>query len=403
MNSSKKTTFDSVRKKTVRASALVLCLVLAVLMIPATSQPVSAKLSDANSQKLEAQIAALNEQMENLQTQITGTKDDIDAAIANKKKLDSEMNILIQKIALTNQLIEELSNNIAQKDGEILEREAAYADKYALFKERLRVTHEEGQITYIELLFGAQSLSDFLSRVDRVGAMLEYDTKIMQQLKDEKADLETVRADYQSKKQVQEEYLAQLKADEDELEKKKTEAASYLTKLQKNESTYLAMLEKMDAEEQKLQADLEKYLKELQEKENSKFVGGKFMWPVPTKYTRVSSPYGGRTSPITGKWEFHNGIDIPASYGVDIYASNSGTVTKAEYHWSYGNYIMVDHGGGYATLYAHCSQILVSKGDKVSRGDVIAKVGSTGSSTGNHLHFSLYESSKHTDPMKFFK
>lgn len=403
MNNTKKTTFGSVRKKIIRASALVMCLVLAVLMIPAASQPVSAKLSDANSQKLEAQIAALNEQMENLQTQITGNKDDIETAIANKKKLDSEMNILIQKIALTNQLIAELSNNIAQKDGEILDREAAYADKYALFKERLRVTHEEGQITYLELLFGAQSLSDFLSRVDRVGAMLEYDTKIMQQLKDEKSELETVRADYQNKKKVQEEYLASLKADEAALEKKKNEAAGYITKLQKNEKTYLAMLERMDAEEQKLQDDLQKYLKELQEKENSKFVGGKFLWPVPTKYTRVSSVYGGRTSPITGKWEFHNGIDIPASYGVDIYASNSGTVTKAEYHWSYGNYIMIDHGGGYATLYAHCSQILVSKGDKVSRGDVIAKVGSTGSSTGNHLHFSLYESSKHTDPMKFFK
>ena len=142
MNSSIKTTFGSVRKKTVRVSALVLCLVLAVLMIPATSQPVSAKLSDANSQKLEAQIAALNEQMANLQTQITGTKDSIETAIANKKKLDSEMNILIQKVELTNQLIDELSNNIAQKDSEILDREAAYAEKYALFKERLRVTHE---------------------------------------------------------------------------------------------------------------------------------------------------------------------------------------------------------------------------------------------------------------------
>lgn len=400
----KSTTFSSVRKKFTRIGVLVLTVVCVAAAIPTATEPVTAaKLSDARSQELEDQIAALNKQMNNLQSQISDAKDDISKAIADKQRLDSEMNLLIQRIELTNQLIAELDGSIAEKNGEIADRELAYQEKYELFKERLRVTREDGQASYIEMLFGAESLSDFLSRIDRIGTMLEYDTKIMEQLKSEKSDLETARADYQMKKQVQEEYLAQLKVDEANLEKKRNDAASFLTRLQKNQATYLAMLERMDEEEQKLQATLQAYLKELQEKENSKFVGGKWLWPVPTSFTRVSSTYGGRTSPITGKWEFHNGIDIPASYGTDIYASLSGTVTIATYHWSYGNYIMVDHGGGYATLYAHCSKLLVSKGDKVKRGDVIAKIGSTGSSTGNHLHFSLYENSAHTDPMKFFK
>lgn len=400
--STKSTAFGSVRKTVMRTVALALCLLSVVFVIPTANEPVSAAVSDAKSRELEDKIAALGKQMESLQSQITEAKDDISKAIAEKQRLDSEMNILIQKIELTTELIAELNASIEVKNGEISEREDAYAKKYELFKERLRVTHEEGQISYLQMLFGATSLADFLSRVDRIGAMLEYDTTIMEQLKTEKSELETVRSDYQTKKAAQEEYLATLKADEAALEVKKVEAASYLTKLESDQATYLAMLERMDEEEQKLQATLQAYLKELQERENSKYVGGTFLWPVPTSYTRVSSTYGGRTSPITGKWEFHNGIDIPAAYGTNIYASNSGKVTVATYHWSYGNYIMVDHGGGYATLYAHCSKLLVSVGDKVSRGDVIAYVGSTGSSTGNHLHFSLYENSAHTDPLKFF-
>ncbi len=397
------TALSSVRKNILRISALVLCLVCVAFTLPTAGEPVSAAVSDAKSRELEDKIKALNQQMASLQSQITDAKDDISKAIAEKQRLDSEMNILIQKVELTTELIAELNANIEQKNGEISEREDAYAKKYELFKQRLRVTHEDGQISYIQMLFGATSLADFLSRVDRIGAMLDYDTTVMDQLKAEKHELEGARTDYQTKKAAQEEYLASLKADEAALEKKKTEAASYLNKLQSNQALYKAMLEKIDEEEQKLQATLQAYLKELQERENSKYVGGTFLWPLPTSYTRISSVYGGRTSPITGRWEFHNGIDLPAAYGTSIYAANSGKVTIATSHWSYGNYIMIDHGGGYATLYAHCSKLLVSVGDKVTRGQVIAQVGSTGSSTGNHLHFSLYENSAHTDPMKFYK
>ena len=263
------TAFGKVRRAAVRISALALCLVLVVLVLPAASEPVSAALSDAKSRELEDKIAALNQQMASLQSQISEAKDDISKAIAEKQRLDSEMNILIQKVELTAELIYELNANIEQKNGEISDREAAYARKYELFKERLRVTHEEGQVSYLQMLFGATSLSDFLSRVDRIGAMLEYDTMIMEQLKSEKNDLESARNDYQSKKAEQEKYMAELKADEASLEKKKTQAASYLNNLQNNQALYQAMLAKIDEEEQKLQATLQAYLKELQERENS--------------------------------------------------------------------------------------------------------------------------------------
>lgn len=398
------TSFAGIRKTLLRFGALTLCTVAIALTVSGGhfGNTASAKLTDSKVQSYEAQIAKLNQQMETLQSQISSAKSDIDKTIAQKEKIDAELNILIQKIDITNALVAELTANIETKNGEISDSEIEYQKKYEIFKERLRVAHEDGKISYIAMLFGAESISDFLSRVDRVGAMLEYDTKVMSELKTEKSNLESAKTVYEEQKKAQEEYLSLLKEDEAALEAKKDEAATYYAKLQSNKEYYITLYEKQLAAEEQLQKELQAYLKELERQQNNKFVGGTFMWPVPLSYTRVSSPYGSRPNPFTGKPEFHNGIDIPAGYGTDIYASNSGTVTIATSHWSYGNYIMVDHGGGYATLYAHCSKLLVSKGDKVKKGDVIAKVGSTGSSTGNHLHFSLYESSAHTDPMKFF-
>ncbi len=405
-NKTELTSLDCVRKSFFKVGTLALSAILVTLVITAGSSDALAatkKLTDSKVESYEAQLAKLNQQMETLQGQISTAKSDIEKTIAEKERIDGELNILIQKIGVTNALISELATNIEIKNGEISDSEAEYQKKYEIFKERLRVAHEDGQVSYIAMLFGADSISDFLSRADRVGAMLEYDTKVMADLKNEKANLETAKGLFEEQKAAQESYLAQLKADEAALDKKKDEAANYYAKLQSNRDYYITLYEKQLAAEEQLQKELQAYLKELERQQNNKYVGGTFMWPLPLAHTRVSSYYGYRPNPWTGKQELHNGIDIPAPYGTDIYASNSGTVTTATSHWSYGNYIMINHGGGYATLYAHCSQLLVQKGDKVTKGQLIARVGSTGSSTGNHLHFSLYENSAHTDPMKFFK
>ena len=129
------------------------------------------------------------------------------------------------------------------------------------------------------------------------------------------------------------------------------------------------------------------------------YVGGTFRWPVDTRYAVISSPFCYRPNPFTGRQELHNGIDIPCDYGAAIYAGNDGTVIVATYHYSYGNYVVIDHGGGVSTLYAHNSQLLVSVGDTVTRGQQIAKAGSTGDSQGNHCHFSVRVDGYPTDPL----
>ena len=402
-NANTSTPFGFIRKAALRGLAVLIAAVTVLACVPSSVHTVSAsKLTDSKVQSYESQIAAIEAQMASLKNKMTNANSSIEKTIAEKEALDREITLLIQKVDLTSAIITELSASIDQKNSEISDKEAAYANKYALFKERLRVSREDGQAGYLEMLFGATSLSDFLSRIDRIGVMLEYDVRIMNELQTDKTNLESARALYNTQKSEQESYLADLRADEAELEKKRQQAESYLTRLEGDRDNYIALYEKNLAAEEQLQKELQAYLKELEAKQNNKYVGGEFMWPVPQTYVRVSSEYGGRTSPITGKYEFHNGIDIPASYGTDIYASNGGTVTIATNHWSYGNYIMIDHGGGYATLYAHCSKLLVKKGDKVKKGQVIAKVGSTGYSTGNHLHFSMYEQSAHTDPRKWF-
>ena len=312
----------------------------------------------------------------------------------------------MEKIAVTNDLIAELEASIAEKTNEISGKQSDYEQKYELFKLRLRVTHEEGQASYLEMLLGAEDIADFLSRVDRVGSMLEYDNKIMNTLKDEKADLEEIRATLEIQKKEQETLKAQLAADEADMQKKSEEAQARIDQLKSDIATSQAYQAQNEKLREEFEAQLEARIKELEEeqrKKNSKYVGGELQWPVPLDYTKVTSGFAWRTSPITGRKELHNGIDIPAPLGTSVYAANTGTVVIATWHYSYGNYIMIDHGGGIMTLYAHNSQLLVSVGDRVKKGQVIAKVGSTGDSTGNHCHFSVRNNGSFIDPMQYFK
>lgn len=385
-----------------RIVAAMLCLCIAFASTNDLFVPVEAALSDATSKSLEAKIAKIEEDMKSLQKKISSSQKSIEDAISTKQNLDSQVKLFSEKIELTEKLIEQYTVALSNTEAAISERERLYEEKYETFKTRLRVTHEDGNISYLEMIFGSESLSDFLSRIERIGAMMEYDSQIMNQLETERKGLEDDHSSYEQLKKEQDEQLAALEADKAELEKKSAEAIELLASLQRDKKYYEALEAENERRSKELEAELSAYLKELEEKQNSKYVGGTFLWPVPTTYTRVSSECGWRSNPITGKREFHNGMDIPAPLGTDVYAANDGTVIIATEHWSYGNYVMIDHGGGISTLYAHNSKLCVKVGDKVKRGDVIAKVGSTGASTGNHCHFSVWKGGYIINPREYF-
>ena len=348
---------------------------------------------DSKVKGYEDQIKKADANIAALKNQIASSKQDLASAQADKEAYDKLVASYMEKIAVTNDLIAELEASIAEKTNEISGKQSDYEQKYELFKLRLRVTHEEGQASYLEMLLGAEDIADFLSRVDRVGSMLEY-------------DLEEIRATLEIQKKEQETLKAQLAADEADMQKKSEEAQARIDQLKSDIATSQAYQAQNEKLREEFEAQLEARIKELEEeqkKKNSKYVGGELQWPVPLDYTKVTSGYAWRTSPITGRKELHNGIDIPAPLGTSVYAANTGTVVIATWHYSYGNYIMIDHGGGIMTLYAHNSQLLVSVGDKVKKGQVIAKVGSTGDSTGNHCHFSVRNNGSFIDPMQYFK
>ncbi len=403
MNKNKPTRHILKRHAAKLAAIGLLTVLVAVTVIPDFSEPVTAaELTDSKVQSYEDQIAYIEAEMEKLQGQINQSQQDLSSAMANKQNIDNEIKLLSDKIELTRQLIDELDKNIVTTSAAIDEKQTEYDKQYELFKERLRITYEEGDANYLEMLFGAESLSDFLSRVDRIGAFLEYDTMVMEKLLDMQTSLETEKASYEDTRAKQAALYDELVASEAEMTAKSQEAANYITQLQLNAAQMQSLEAQNEQMRDELEQELEDYLKELEAKQNSKYVGGTFMWPVPTTYTYVSSECVWRTSPITGRAEFHNGLDIPADFGTDVYASNSGTVIKSTYHYSYGYYIMIDHGGGFVTLYAHNSKLLVSVGDTVQKGQVIAKVGSTGDSTGNHCHFSMYQNGVIIDPRTYF-
>ncbi len=357
--------------------------------------------NDSAVKSYESQLATIEQNLKSIRSSIAQTAKDIKSAQQIKTNLDKELSLLYDQIEVQTALLAELKLAIEEKNVQISDKQTEYDEKYALLLERLRVTREDGEASYLAMLLGADSLADFLSRADRISAMLEYDMKIMADLEDNRHTLEDNRTELMENMARQEQIAADLQVNKAAIEQKAVENANYLASLQSDSAEYQAMQEQNEKLREEFEAKLEERIKEL-EKQNSKYVGGTLLWPVPLEYTRITSECGWRDRVFGAGQEYHNGCDIPVPYGTDIYAANTGTVVTATDHWSYGNYIMIDHGGGIITLYAHNSKLLVKVGDKVTRGQVIAKAGSTGQSTGNHLHFSIRENGAWVNHRKYF-
>ncbi len=385
-----------------------LSLVLSATMLLGTvlfcgDAPVTAaELTDATVQSYEAQIAALAKKAEETLSLITSLRKEEASWQEQKAMIDSYLNIVQRKIDAAEILQMELESQIALANTQISETQAEYDVAYEKFLEHIAITYEEGNASLLDLILGAKSLSDFLSRIERVNSMLEYRKSIMDALTDKKAELTAIRADLDEKKQIQEDVLAQLSEDKMSYETQANAAIAQLATLQRNEEEALKIYYANKAEEEKLDKELEEYLKELQRKNQAALEGGEWMWPLPMNtYQRNTSAYGWRYWDNPGVWEFHYGWDFGAYAGTDIYAAKGGKVIISTFHKSYGNYVVIDHGGGVSTVYAHASKLLVKVGDVVKKGDVIAKVGTTGNSNGNHLHFEFRKDGKHTDPFQY--
>lgn len=349
--------------------------------------------------ELNIQIGQLNAQLDNIRDQMDVINEEITKIEREIAKLDEEIKALDVKIA--------------EKDEEIAETVQLYCD-------RLRANYIAGETSVLELFTASSSLSSFLNRLELFRRVTANDQKIVDQLNREigeieemKQSLEDSKAQVEADKAVLETRRADLQSVEDELESTQAEIIAKSNEVNRK-------LEDLNYQTQRLQISINKYNSEMDaiEDEIDNFLQqqqggssssstvspGGWMWPVPYSNSYISSPFGYRTDPISGAYKFHAGIDITmaGAMGKNIIAVKSGTVIRTVYsNTGYGNYVMIDHGGGYVSLYAHCKSLNVSNGQHVSQGQVIAYIGSTGYSTGAHVHFEIRKNGEKVNPSNY--
>ena len=393
-----------------RITALVLILMLAAgIPIQASSASTEKVTEDAAStkslQEAQDEKAQLEKALKEAQSTIEDLKD-------SKGDIESKVTELNQQLIDISARITDLENQLTAKSEDIQETKDELAgakereaQQYADMKVRIQFMYENGQTSYLEALLSSRNISEFLNSADYIAQIQSYDRQklteyqdtvesivnLEAQLEQEYTDLEALKSTVESNKATvaammrqKESELADISGD---IEDAQSDADYYAAEIQAQEELIAAIKR---AEAEKAAAGVEEH----------PYTGGAFRWPCPSS-TRVTSDYGTRVSPMSGASSNHKGIDIGASAGADIIAAADGTVTAASYSSAAGNYVMIDHGGGLYTVYMHASSLLVSPGQTVSAGDVIAKVGSTGISTGSHLHFGVSLNGSYVSPWSY--
>ncbi|MGI5894347.1 MAG: murein hydrolase activator EnvC family protein [Candidatus Merdivicinus sp.] len=403
------------KKKTV-AILTALCIgTVCALYVQESPVAEAASLSSLQSQqqKIEKELDAINEELSSLKNNIAKEQqyqDTLSQQIAlNTQKvavIDGQIAQLSQEMEESEQLLSETNENIVAKEEEI----DTTTDQY---KQRMRAMYMAGDTSSLEMLFSAGSFSEFLTNIEMMQAISEHDTALLETLRVQKSDLENQKSQaerIQSDITEQQEQMNAQKAEMEQTNAELQEAYEQSQNAIQNIEAEKEMFEQNAAAKQKeadqIEAEISAEIKRLQEENEKKQqaqnggqstqFSGMFARPTNDGYY-ISSGYGPRWG------SFHSGIDITAGgcYGANIYASASGTVITAGWHWSYGNYVVIDHGGGYSTLYAHCSSLNVSVGQNVVQGQVIAKIGSTGQSTGPHLHFEVRINGTRQNPSNY--
>lgn len=378
------------------------------LLIVAIPMPVSASVESTKAEisTLENRIKDIQKNLTALDSKITSTRGAISSAKEYKTAIDEKLQLVAESIDTTERLIAAYDDQIAAKEQEIADMQGSIGAQYDELLTWMRLSYENSSVNYLQMILSSSNFEEFLSSVEMFKNMIEYQEKTMDSLNASLGNLREEEAALVVYRQEQQTVSNTLAAQQQNYVALQEESANYLKNLESSLAGYQSQSTSMtntlagyNKELQELNEQLEKEL-ELLAQQNAVYVGGEFIWPVnAAKYKRISSQYGWRD--LWGTQDFHLGIDIPCDYAADVWASNDGKVIKATSHYSYGNYVIIDHGGGITTLYAHNSKLLVQVGDVVKQGQVIAKAGSTGNSSGNHCHFEVRINGKTTQPLDY--
>lgn len=385
-------------------AAVLFALVLSPAMITRTQA-----VSQADIDALKEEKEALNAEKEEIQKTIDALQAEHASIIEQKAALDEQNEIVRQEIELINEQVDIYDQLIANKSAELEQAQTAETDQMTMLRSRMRAMEELGPITYLAILFEATSFSDLLSRIDMVREIMERDNELVNDYTESREHLEEVKAEYESMLTEQEAAKSELLDKQAQLEAGIEAACQVMLSLEDDIEAYEEFYAEKEAKEAEMDAEIREKIAELEAQRAqaeqagaaSGIVGtGTYIWPLPG-YS-PGSAYGWRLHPILGVMKFHAGEDIGAPSGTPILAADSGVAYPASNPGGYGNYVLIDHGDGRSTLYGHMTSYCVSYGQSVKQGDVIGYVGSTGLSTGPHLHFEVRVNGNTTDPKSYF-
>lgn len=383
-----------------------------------------------SSSELKQQLDALksdkkeiDKQLDELESQLSDNLKDVKDIVNQKNTIDQQVFMLHEQVANLNEQIAAYSTLIADKQEELDAAEAHLAELNEKNKERIRAMEEDGSLSYWSVLFKANDFADLLDRLNMIEEIASSDQRRLKEMSeaaqvvaDAKASLETEKAGLEQNKE-------DLDETQKELEEKRDEADKLLEDLLATGAEYQALIDAAEEEAGKLEEDIESAQDAYDEAKHKEWLatsvppttssrpsGGSagtsntvngVKWLIPCNYTKFSSPFGWRVHPVYKDWRFHYGVDLAAPKGTPIIASRSGVVVTAKYNYSAGYYVAIDHEDGFETRYMHMTHYIVSKGDYVTAGQVIGYVGSTGTSTGPHLHFSVLYNGSQVNPANY--
>ena len=378
-----------------------------------------------SSAEIQQEINQMKEQLKNnksevakLEGQLSANMDKMEDIVENKNLIDQQIFLLHEQVQNLNKQITAYSSLIADTQAELDQATANWKQLSDKHKERIRAMEEDGKLSYWSVLFKANSFSDFLDRLSMIEEIAAADQRRIKELNDAAKVVEEAKIGLENEKIALEASRKEMESASAELEKSREEADQLLKQLIATGEEYQKLLDeaerkesqtagKIDSLESAYDAAKEREYQEwlasqppVQTGGSSNTVDG-VTWLLPINYTRFSSPFGYRIHPIYGDWRFHYGVDLSAPQGTPIYATRGGRVTYATYDSSSGYYVSINHLDGFVSKYLHMTHYIVSPGQYVAAGQIIGYCGSTGASTGPHLHFSLYYNGSAVNPAKY--
>ena len=449
------------RTKSILAGILALALVigLAVGFVPATAQAATSGELKAQLNALQQQNSNLQAEIRNLRSKLSENTDEIQRMVEEKNIIDQEIFLLYQQIDNINNQIATYSMLIADKQDELTAAQDKFDQLLAQNKERIQAMEEEGEVTYWSVLFQANSFADLLDRLNMVREIAAADKRRLEQLNAAAKEVSEAKAVLEEEKLALEETKKTLDTTQEELEVKRAEADALLVELVDRGMEYEAMVAMSEQTQAQLMLEIankkdeydnavyrewlatsvppttkpkppsqttppettptkptepgetteptqettepEETTKPTEETKPQETKPAEESWALPIYYSAFTSAFGYRTDPVYGGSAYHYGVDLAAPTGTPIYASRSGTVSTATYDGSCGYYVQINHGDGYRSIYMHMTHYVVSAGQYVSRGQVIGYCGSTGKSTGPHLHFGISKNGSYVNPANY--